>query len=144
MNLLNSVFLVPSAVCLLVLMNLTASGDEPSNAEDTTARIRKLQQERVDVLQRAVNLVLIQFKEGEISFNGVHEIQRDLLDARLEMAETRGEKIKGLESHLKFAKGALRLAEGQAAAGKTDQVAVYLAKSDVLSIEIQLLKLREF
>lgn len=64
MNRLSSTLFVFFVVASIFPLCVTASAQEPSNVEVANARIRELQQERVDVLQAAVELALAQYRGG--------------------------------------------------------------------------------
>ena len=135
-----SALLVFSSLALAVLWHLSANAQETSNVETANAKVRTLQQERVDILQRAVELALKQYREGELDFRSVHATQSDLLDAQFDMAKTREERISVLRSQLKVTKGAMAISEMRFESGQTSKLEVYQAKSAALRIEIQLLK----
>ena len=135
-----SALLVFSSLALALLWHLSANAQETSNVETANAKVRTLQQERVDILQRAVELALKQYRAGALDFRSVHATQSDLLDAQLDMAKTREERISVLRSQLKVAKGAMAISEMRFESGQTSKLEVYQAKSAALRIEIQLLK----
>jgi len=130
-----------SSLALGVVWHPSAIAQEASNVETANANVRALQQERVDVLQRAVELALEQYRAGTLDYRSVHATQRDLLDAQLDIAETREERIGVLRSQLKVAKGSLAISEMRFESGQTSKLDVYQAKSAAIRIEIQLLKL---
>ena len=136
-----SAILVVSSLALAMLWHSSANAQETSNVEAANTKVRTLQQERVDVLQRAVELALEQYREGALDFRSVHATQSDLLDAQLDMAETREERIRILRSKLKIAKGSMAISEMRFENGQTSKLEIYQAKSAALRIEIQLLKL---
>jgi outer membrane protein TolC len=143
MNRLRSTLFVLFVAASIVPLQVTASAQESSDVETATAKLRELQQERVDVLQTAVKLALAQYRQGALDFKTVHAIQHELLDAKLDMAETREERIRVLSSQLKTAEGGLMIAEARFQAAQTISLDVHQAKSAGLRIKIQLLKLRQ-
>lgn len=143
MHRLPSTLLVLSLPAWLVAWHATASAQEPTNLETAEAEIRSLQEERIDLLQRAVELALAQYREGVLGFKSVHETKRDLFDAQLEIAETREERIRLLTSQLNIAEAALAMAEARFQAALTTALDVHQARSAMLRIKIQLLKLRQ-
>ena len=141
-----SALLVFSSLALAVLWHLSANAQETSNVETANvetanAKVRTLQQERVDVLQRAVELALEQYRAGALDFHSVYATQSDLLDAQLDIAKTREERIRVLRSQLKVAKESMAISEMRFDGGRTSKLEVYQAESAALRIEIQLLKL---
>ena len=91
---IRSAIFVFSSLALAMVWHPSANAQETSNVETANAKVRTLQQERVDVLQRAVELALEQYRAGTLDFRSVHATQRDLLDAQLDMAKTREERIR--------------------------------------------------
>jgi outer membrane protein TolC len=142
MNRLIATVLVVSLIFLSVPVRGAAALQEPNSREAAKAKIRKLQQERVILLQKAVEVALAQYREGRQDFRTVKFAQQELLKAKLEMAETHEEQIQLLTSQLKVAKGSLAIAEAMYQAGQTTELDVLQARSAVIHIEIRLLKLR--
>ena len=120
----------------------TANAQERTSVKETKAKIRKLQQERVEVLHQAAQVALAFYREGARDFRTVYSAQQDLLEAKLDMAETREERMAVLTSQLKTANGLLAVAEEMFQAGKITVLDVHQARSKNLSIEIRLLKMR--
>jgi outer membrane protein TolC len=133
--------LVLSLLSLFVPIYGSAESWEQDSREATKDKIRKLQRERVDVLHQAVQVALAFYREGAKDFRTVDSVQQDLFEAKLDMAETREEKMAVLRSQLKTAKGWLAVAEEMVQAGRTTVLDVHQARSRILSIEIRLLKL---
>jgi outer membrane protein TolC len=142
MNLPKFVLLVFALAGLLSMLPPTARAQESSSPDATNARLRALQQERVNVLKQAVELALAQYAEGMLNFGVVHATQMDLVEAQLEMAQTGEEQIKILTSQLKIAKGSLAIVEKRVRIGAASALDLHQAKSVALRIEIQLLKLQ--
>ena len=132
--------LVFSSLAVAMLWPLSANSQETSNVETANAKVRTLQRERVVVLQQAVELALEQYRAGTLDFRSLHAMQSDLLDAQLDMAKTRDERIRVLRSQLKAAKESLAVSEMRFENGETSKLEIYQAKSAALRIEIQLLK----
>ena len=142
MNLRKSVSLVFTLASFLLGLHPTSTAQESANSDATNARLQELQQERVDVLKQAVEVALELYGEGKRDFSVVRATQEDLLEAQLEMTQTRDERIRVLASQLKIAKGSLVVAEMRSRGGVTSVLDVHQAKSVVLRVEILLLKLQ--
>jgi outer membrane protein TolC len=78
-----------------------------------------------------------------MDYHAIHFVQRELLEARLDVAETRQERAEQLASQLKIVKGSLAIAEARCIAGAVSKLDVHWARADVLHVRIQLLKLAE-
>ena len=137
-----SAFLVCASLAFIVLLHLNTNAQETTNVGTANAQIRKLQQERVETLQRAVEFALMQYREGVRDYRTVFVLQRNLLDAELDLADTREDQIRVLTSQLKIAKGSLALTEARFRSGAVSELDVLEAKSARLCVEIKLLKLR--
>jgi outer membrane protein TolC len=120
----------------------TANARQPISVKETKAKIRKLQQERVEVLNQALDVALTLYREGALDIGRVHSVQQDLLAAQLEMVETREAQIDVLTSQLKIAKRSLAVAEEMFQAGAATVLDVHQARSAMLDIEIRLLRRR--
>ena len=141
MYLMKSALLVSFSLAVAAFWHLSTNAQETSNVETANVQIRTLQQERVDVLQSAVEFALAQYRTGNIDFRSVYVTQSDLFNAQLDMADTREERTKILTSQLKIARGSLANSEARFQSGLTTTLEVCQAKSAALHIEIQLLKL---
>ena len=142
MHCLKSATVVLSFLTLLSPMDTVVIAQDQEDPGAINARIRRLQQERVETLQRAADLAQAQYREGTIGFRVVLAARQDLLEARLDMAETREEKAEVLTSQLKLARESLAVAEARYRAARTTLLDVHQAKSALLRVEIRLLKVR--
>ncbi len=142
MYLKRTALLVSFSLAFVALLHLSARAQESPNLETVNAQIRALQQKRVDVLQQAVEEAREQFRQGILDFQSVYATQRDLLDAQLDMAGTREERIRLLTSQLKIARDSLEISEMKFQNGLITSLDVHRATSAALRIEIQLLKLQ--
>jgi uncharacterized protein (TIGR03067 family) len=118
----------------------TANARQPSSIKETKAKIRKLQQERVEVLNQALEVAFTLYREGALDFRRVHSVQQDLLEAQLDLVETSEAQIEVLKSQLKIAKRSLAVAQQMFQAGATTVLDVHQARSAMLGIEIRLLR----
>ena len=144
-----------SACCLLVSLSLilllhsTMRAEDKTHAEDkqkpetATTKIRRLQLERIEVLRESVKFVTVAYRQGTLDFERVVSSQRKWLDAKLEVAETRAERISVLAEQLKLAQQLLEFADQKFRVGLSTQLGVWEAKSAALRIEIELMKLRQ-
>lgn len=137
-----SAFLVCASLTFIVLLHLNTNAQETTNSGTTDAQIRKLQQDRVETLQRAVALALSQYQDGALDYRTVLVSQHNLLDAELDLAGTREDQIRVLASQLKIATRSLAFTKVKFRAGLVTQLDVLGAKSAKLRVDIELLRLR--
>ena len=139
---MKSVLFVISSLALVALVYSSAHTQDTPNLQTTDVQIRKLQQDRVNVLQHAVELSSRRYVGGDVSFLTVLAMQHDLLDAQLDMADSREQRIRFLTQQLHLAKTTLALAKKRFESQLTSELDVHVAKSAALGVEIQLLKLQ--
>ena len=140
--------LLVSLSLILLLCSTTHADDKAppentKNPETATAKIRRLQLERIEVLRQSVKFVTVAYRQGTLDFERVVSSQRKLLDAKLDMAQTRAERINVLAEQLKLAQQLLEFADQKFRVGLSTQLGVWEAKSAALRIEIELMKLRQ-
>jgi hypothetical protein len=85
-------------------MSLVLGQANPAkDTTDVSSKIRDLKAERVKVLERGMELVSVAYAEGSRDFTCVFSLQLELLDAKLDAAESKEEEIAVLSSLLKVA-----------------------------------------
>ncbi len=134
-----STFVVSALLTLVVLLPVSATAQDTANLEATDANIRNLQQQRLKTIERAFQAAL---NPRQTNFRILLVTQLGLLDAQLDMADTREDQMRVLESNLKNAKDVAQIAQTRLRGGSTSELDVQQAESAALRIEITLLKLR--
>jgi outer membrane protein TolC len=119
------------------------NAQEAAHVEKGDSEVQRLQQDRKNTLQQAVDFAVEQYRHGVTDFLIVLRLQRELLDAELDMSDPREEKMRALAKHLKIANESLALMEARYQAGGVTKMDVLLAKSEKLHVEIQLARMRE-
>ena len=115
--------------------------DPKLSAGTIKTQIRQLQEERVAALKEANEIVINQYRTGSADYKTVFVTQHALMDAMLDLADTREDRIRALESLLKNAKLSLELSKRMVDAGVASKLDLLQAKSAKISIEIKLLRL---
>jgi outer membrane protein TolC len=118
---------------------VAAEADETGQDEDLRTKIKSLQIQRVQTLERGIELVALQYEEGVIDLNVLLALQLELLDAKLAMAQKLDNEVKVLESHLELVKQTLKIVTARYQEGHVSELDVIRAKSAALRIEVQLL-----
>jgi outer membrane protein TolC len=127
------------ACLILAAINIHASAAEVASA-DVAAQIKTLQKERVETLKSLVELYVQYYREGKIDITPVIGAQTELVNAQLDAAEDREERIALLTERLNAVTSFLKLAEQRWMAGMSSQADVYRAKSLLLDTKIKLLR----
>jgi outer membrane protein TolC len=118
---------------------VAAEADETGQDEDLRTKIKSLQVQRVQTLERGIELAIAQYVEGMTDLNVFLALQLELLDAKLATAGTLDDEIQVLKSHLEVVKQTLNMVTARYEQGKVSKLDVIRAKSAALRIEVQLL-----
>jgi outer membrane protein TolC len=133
--------------CLLALV--VALGflvcSRPAESQDATqaatdVKINKLLVERRDTLRKLLGAVTVQHRAGQTTINKVIQAQNGLLDAELQLADTKEERIRIHEKRLENSRNLENLVEHQHAAAAVAIDQVLVAKAARLQAEIDLLR----
>lgn len=116
-----------------------APGAEPENPQST---IRKLRLQRLSVLEELQKTVetMVRMGSGKVGYGEVHEAKVALLNARLELAETKAERIKVYEQFVAEAENWLSIVTAwkKAGAGEGGTIDVLKAQAHLLEMQIGL------
>ena len=110
--------------------------------ERITTKVQDLQRVQVATLDRAVEIVELQYREGAIDFPRVAAIQLACWEAKLDDADTVEHQLHACESQLVIARGVVNFAEGQFQDGRVSEVDICGAMAVALRIEVELWKRR--
>jgi outer membrane protein TolC len=125
----------------LLLLSLALGQTGPAkDPTDFSSTIRELQAERVKLLERGMELVVMAYTEGSCDLTSMINLQFELLDAKLDAAESKEEEIAVLSSQLKVANQTLEMVRQRFESGRVSRLDVIQAKSVALRIEIEHLK----
>ena len=133
-----------STIIALLLFSLFgvsfADAQQIANEEET--EIRKLMNERQQVLQQLVDAIRFQYREGETSLDAVIAAEQELLDAKLESAATPGERIAIREAQFKLAKQQEQHVARRVESAEISPKDLMTAKANRLTAHIRLLRER--
>jgi len=126
---------------LLVGCILTLSVAEGTVAQDENTandEIKALLKERLAIVTTIYEQRLEAHKQGETSLENVLEARADLLSARLELCETKDQRVKLHEEMVRLAGESLSALEGLSKAGVIPQVEFLKAKLQLIKARIAL------
>jgi hypothetical protein len=103
-------------------------------------RIKELQKQRVVLLEEAHEIVNERFRHALEAFELVIIVEKDLLAARLAIAENREERVKACDAAIDNAKAILEIQEAFFNSKRIQKAGVLVAKSLVLEAEIERVK----
>lgn len=119
----------------------TEKPGEPS--QNQLAELKALQKERIETLTQLAKILEAQYRAGHINLRRLATVEMELLDAKVEAAESPEERTARLEELLAKAKEVLGFAETRYRAGfHVTQADVLEAKSLYLDIKIRLTRER--
>jgi hypothetical protein len=137
--------IVVSSCCLVLTATVAAPADGPVDAK---AKIKELQKQRSEVAQKARDLLVEQFKGGFLpsGFDNVDTFLLRLIDmhklvlhARLDLAETKAERIQAIEETIKDVALLVKSLENKRNTGLASvPVNTYLAQAQLLELKIAL------
>lgn len=128
--------LVFGSLSLLLIGLGTAPGATGSAAD--SEKLQTLLEERREVLDQAVQLAMEAYQKGEADIGSVFALQRQLLDADLELAEDREQHLELLRQHVENARVFAKSAEARYRTGVAPQSEVFTARADRLAAQIEL------
>ncbi|TWT65697.1 TolC family protein [Crateriforma conspicua] len=137
--------LVAITAGLLVIQHSDAD-NQPSNHEansnDMDPVIRKLLTERRDTYKSLVEIVNESYLVGRAEHRQLIQVQNDLLQAELDLATTRSERLKIHQQLVDNLQAYEKLLEARFANGTTQQTDVLSTKADRLKAEVALRRLQ--
>jgi hypothetical protein len=130
-----------------------ALADRGSNADDkasATARITELQKNRLAAAKKANDMLVSQLKEGFLPAGGdtsfilrLAEVKKLVLQARLELADTKQERIKVIEDAIKEFEPFVEAYEKRSKAGIGGVVEFQLAQIHLLELKIAMARAKQ-
>jgi hypothetical protein len=132
-----------SALALAVFFSFVLMS-RPVESQDSRpaaadVKINKLQVERRDTLRRLLEVVTVRHRAGQGTVDNVIRAQAGLLDAELQLARTKEERIRMHEERVKNARGLENVLEHQYTAAHVSIDQWLTAKAARLQAEIDLL-----
>jgi outer membrane protein TolC len=141
--LLTAGLLVPSATAAQQ-PGKSAPGRSPTGKSaattSDTSEIKRLQQERIDVLRQAVEVLSQMYLAGVRDFRPLVSAQIDLMNARLDASDQPEERVALLKEQLTLAEKTMQYAEERYKLGAGSQVDCLQSRALCLDIRIRLLR----
>jgi hypothetical protein len=107
---------------------------------DNDAEIKKLLKERYEALSQAADLLRTPFREGKVKFDTLAAVQRDALEANLDLYESPTERVAALRKLLDGVTATYEMAKAQFQSGAVNIVVLHQAKAMILAARIALLR----
>ena len=101
-------------------------------------KLKSLLSERKALLGQAVDLAKQAYRAGQTDFNSVLDLEQELLQAELELAETREQRLELYRQRVENATALEKVAAKQFKTGRATQLEVLKAKSALLQSQIDL------
>jgi hypothetical protein len=134
------------AGCLLIFSAVCVFGsaaEQPTTTGDEAAQIVALQKERVEALQKLVDICVAQCEAGTLPLESVAAAQNELIDAQLDSTDKTEERVTLLTEQLQVAENVLKYIEAKRQSGfKVAETDRLRAMSHCLNVKIKLLRER--
>ena len=127
-------------IILLLTVKFTLAEQQVKDPKNNADQLKQLQEERVKVLTQLVKVMVSKFESGQADFRQYFIAEKELIDAKLEMADKPAERIAYLEEQFKLVKSSVELEESRFRTGMVGMDSVDWAKALSLKIQIMLLK----
>jgi outer membrane protein TolC len=138
---LAALVLVVSVLGVSALVSSGVLADEKSSSASSDAeKLKELQKERRDVLEKLLSNVTLQYKSGAVPISGVAQAERDFLRAALDVEDDGEKRTVILKEHQKNVEAIVRIAEGFFKNGVGTEADVLQAKAILLESRIELLR----
>ena len=131
-------------VCAIVA-GWSSHATSPSDTAPRTAaaEIKELQQQRIELLGKAVKILNSQYEAGTADFTALKAVEREWLEARLDAADSPAGRVAVLEESQKSAEELVKVVEGRFRNGQCSEADFDRAKSLLLEVRIKLLRERQ-
>ena len=117
-----------------------AAEPRPAGIDESTARIKELQKERIAALKELVAISTKLYQSARASYDEALDAQVLLLKAELDAAEKASDRVALYKDFVEVMKGYEKLAAAQKQAGRGTDAAVLKFRAKRLEAEIQLEK----
>jgi outer membrane protein TolC len=125
---------------LVGVLSATAVVGKDAPDKPIDSQIAKLHAERIETLQQVVRELETMHRDGHGDKLRIHAARSDLIEAQLELATTKAERLALLREHLELAKFGEEFAEAQYRAGLRSHVECLQAKATRLQREIAVVR----
>lgn len=135
---LAAIVIVAIASVLVDQRPLVSSDDDAPGTSAQGPRLEHLLKERAATARKALDLTILRMKAGAVGPDALREPARLALEAALEAADSKKERVKILEDFRAAAKDQEKLASGLVKVGQSDESNLLAARAERLRIEIAL------
>ena len=108
------------------------------NATDSADKVKELREQRLGVLKEIHNFAVSGFKSGEMPAEAVHRAKLDVLQAQLELAHSKKERMTLLEAAVSEGEQWEAIVRNQVELGEVSKVELLRANALVLNARIDL------
>jgi hypothetical protein len=126
-------------LCALLPVSAIQAQDKPP-AKDPAAQLRSLMEERRDTLDKAVQVLLAQYRVGTVDVERLASAMSRLGEAELDFAKNKDERIAVCRKQVEVCRDFEKICQGRRDAGTVTDADVLQAKAERLKAEIQLLR----
>ncbi len=120
-----------------------AASPPETSPGSAAATIKELQQERIKLLGIAAKILTAQYQVGTVDYAEAKSAERELLEARLDAAETPQQRIAVLEELQKSAEDLEKIVEARFNNGRCSEADPDRGRAWVLQVRIKLLRERQ-
>ena len=125
-------------VTILASIFIVLGGVQVIAADGANEKTKQLLEKRLAIRDQILKLVTAGYQQGTNTFDQVSEAQSSLLRARLDLCETKEQRIHVYEEMARVAATALDLAKKHFQSGQASQVAVLKGEAHLLEVQIEL------
>lgn len=130
--------------CLCACRSQTPDKSTPPTVQISAVheeKIRELQKERLAHLERAAEEARQRYQNGVVDYLSVLQVERNGLEAAVDMAEQPTERIAALQARLKNQQATVTLTRSLLQGGRGTELHVSAAEAALLEVRIALLRL---
>ena len=130
----------PEPICEVHRGQSRWSNAQAPDKNGVSPTIQELVQERIKTLQRALEVLELQYREGVADFSRVYKAQSELDQALVDATRSREERIELLQQHCTTLEGSLLIAEKKIKKGAANEIDATEARASLLQAQIRLLQ----
>lgn len=136
---MKTVFLSAAIALALGLLGVGQFARSDTN-NDQSEEINRLQKERLDVLNKVVEMVEATYQNGRTGFDSLVQASSQLLDAELDMAKDHDARLVVLQRQVELFDSWEKIADARFKAAEDSQATVLTAHAATLEAKIRLLR----
>jgi hypothetical protein len=129
-----------STAVMMFVVTVVGQAEDSLDAAEITTRLKKVQAERIETLEQAIEFANVRYRSGLVDIGVVVDIQPELIEAKLDVAASPEEQIRVLKEQLQIANELHAIARVKFEQGTSPSSELLRAKAAALRIKVQLLK----